>query len=397
MKHLAIFGVAIVLFGTASLVGEDKPTQPNNHRIELPLKTPRTREPALGGAKDKVYFNVWIPPGVKNVRGAICNPFSQDQPVSNHWQAACRHWQFAFVQTDFDGVKKEEYALLQTALAEIAKKSGHPESEKMPLCFTGMSRGGGMSMNLAELLPERTIASVPVCLEVGPISAATRNIPVLTIFGEKDGSQMNKLLEKLPTQRKQDARWSLAVQWNRRHEFGQANNLSLIFLDDVIAKRVPAKPGALRDYPIEEGYIADQTSWSKEGKRASIVSVKEFKGKKDKVGWLPSKRSAVVWQAFVSSSKEITLEEPAGLGDKQKFVSHSSEKAIQAKVKVAGKRKVSKVELWDADNLLAQKTSEPWTFEVKLAAGIHSLFAVTHEGDEVRNSRPHTIVVEAGK
>src|SRR4051794_19183046 len=96
-------------------------------RTEFALKTPRSRDPVLGGSREKVFFQVWIPSGVKTIRGAVCNPFSRDEPVGKHWQAACRHWQFAYLQTDLDGVKKEDFALLKPALAELAKKSGHPE------------------------------------------------------------------------------------------------------------------------------------------------------------------------------------------------------------------------------------------------------------------------------
>ena len=46
----------------------------------------------LGGARDKISVSVWIPEGVKVVRGGICNPFAKGDDVSKHWQAACRHW-----------------------------------------------------------------------------------------------------------------------------------------------------------------------------------------------------------------------------------------------------------------------------------------------------------------
>lgn len=87
-----------------------------------------------------MFVSVWIPDGVKTVRGGICNPFSKGDDVSKHWQAACRHWQFAYVQVDFDAVKKEEFALLKTGLTDLAKQTKHPELEHLPLCFTGMSR-----------------------------------------------------------------------------------------------------------------------------------------------------------------------------------------------------------------------------------------------------------------
>lgn len=367
-------------------------------RTELPLKTPRPRDPVLGGARDKVFFSVWIPDGVKTVRGALCNPFSRDEGVSKHWQAACRHWQFAYVQTDFDAVKNEEFALLLTALTELAKKSGHPEIATMPLCFTGMSRGGGMSMQLAELMPERTIASVPVCLEVGPSSEATRRIPIMTVFGERDGKQMTLLLEKLPLARKEQAHWGLAVQWGRGHEFGQANNLSFVFLDDVIARRLPKvpgieKPAPLREFPLEEGWIGDPATWGRDGRRPTIQAGRDFKGEAEKVCWLPSQRIASTWQAFVGGTKDVTIGEPPGLGDGQPFVLHSAAKPVTVKVTLGAKLNPDKVELWDAHERLAERTKAPWTFEVSLKPGIHALIATMHEAGQLRNSRPHTIVV----
>ncbi len=378
------------------------PTTPDRDivvRTELSLKTPRSRDPVLGGSREKVFFQIWIPAGVTTVRGAICNPFSKDEPVSKHWQAACRHWKFAYLQADFDGVKKDDFPLLPTALIELAKQSGHPEIEHMPFCWTGMSRGGGMSMQFSELMPERTIASVPVCLEVGPASEATRRIPVLTVFGEKDGSQMEKLLGKLPAERNLDARWSIAVQWGRKHEFGQANNLSFVFLDDVIARRLPAdtsadKPLALNAFPLEEGWIGDQSTWSKDGTRPAIHAWNDSPTERTQCCWLPSKRVAAAWQSFVAGTKEITINEPGGLGDGQKFELHPASQPVAVKLTVDGRLKPARVELWDAEQRLAERTAEPWAFEASLKPGIHALFATVQGTDNsVRNSRLHTIVV----
>lgn len=368
-------------------------------RTELPLRTPRSRDPVLGGSRDKVAFSVWIPEGVKVVRGAVCNPFARGDSVSEHWKAACRHWQFAYVQTDFDAVKKEEFVLLKAALAELAKKTSHPEVEHMPLCFLGMSRGGGMSVQLADLMPERTIASVPVCLEVGPASEATRQIPVLTVFGERDGSQMERLLTKLPLERGQGARWGIAVQWGRRHEFGQANNLSFVFLDEVIARRLPKEPAVTRpaplaDIPLEKGWVGDPSTWGRDGGRATIQPWKDFRGQRERVCWFPSQRVAAAWQAFVSGSRDVTINEPAGLGDGQKFVLHSAARPVTVKLTLGGKLKPGKVELWDAHQRLAGRTEAPWEFHVPLRPGVHALFATVEEsGQPVRTSRVHTVVV----
>jgi hypothetical protein len=397
MSRLFLILSLALAAGAVSAAGEQA-KKDDLLRVEFVLKTPRSRDPVLGGARDKVFVSVWLPDGVKSVRGAICNPFSKGDSVSAHWQAVCRHWQFAYVQTDFDAVKKDEFALLQKGLAELAKKAGRPELEHMPLCFTGMSRGGGMSMQLAELLPERTLASVPVCLEVGPGSDATRRIPVLTIFGEKDGKQMAKLLDKLPAERKQGARYSIAVQWAKGHEFARANNISFVFLDDVIQRRLPkendpVKPVRLTEIPLESGWLGDPFSWGKDGRRPTIAPWKEFQGERARACWFPTQRSAAVWQAFVAGTNDLVLTQPAGLGDKQKFITHPAGQPIRVSIQVADKRKPAKVILWDAHQRLAERSEAPWTFEVSLAPGVHSLFATMEEAGQTRFSRPNTIVV----
>jgi hypothetical protein len=394
MYRLCLIVLFVVGLG-ATLRAE--PPKDITARVEYTLKTARTRDPVLGGARDKVFVSVWIPAGVKTVRGGICNPFSKGDDVGKHWQAACRHWQFAYVQVDFDAVKKEEFTLLKTGLTDLAKETKHPELEHLPLCFTGMSRGGGMSMQLAELMPGRTIACAPVCLEVGPGSDATRRVPVMTVFGEKDGSQMQLLLEKVPAERKLGARFGIAVQWNRKHEFALANNLSFVFFDDVLSRRLPKQPVAdkptpLADISLEDGWLGDTGTWGNDGKIPTIAVWKDFKGDRDSACWFPSQRTAAVWQAFVGASKDVTITEPPGLGDKQPFVLQSAAKPVSVTLKLADTLKPKKVVLWDADQRLAEKTEAPWTFAVSLKPGIHALIVTVEDGGS-RTSRPHTVVV----
>jgi hypothetical protein len=362
-------------------------------RVEYTLKTPRPRDPVLGGAKDTVAFTVWLPDGDKPVRGAVCNPFSKGDPPAEHWKAACRHWNFAYLQVDFDAVKKDEFGLLTAALADLAKRTKRPELEAAPLCFIGMSRGGGMSMTLTELLPARTIAAVPVCLEVGPTTEPARAVPVLTVFGEKDGQQMKLLQEKLPAARKDGARFATAVQWNRKHEFGQANNLAIAFLDDAVSRRVPAAPGPLRAVPLESGWLGDAPAWGKDGRLPAVAAWADYTGDRAAACWFPGARSAHAWRAFVGASADVKLSEPAGLGDGQKFAPHSATKPIAVKVTVAAHLKPTAVEVWDGDTKLAEKASGPFEFAVSLKPGVRPLYAVARTEGAARVSRPHTLIV----
>jgi hypothetical protein len=219
----------------------------------------------------------------------------------------------------------------------------------------------------------------------------------MTIFGEKDGSQMKLLLGKLPAERKLGARFGIAVQWNRNHEFARANNLSFVFFDDVLSRRLPNqpiadKPTPLADISLEEGWLGDVGTWAKDGKIPTIAAGKDFKGDRDAACWFPSQRSAAVWQAFVGANKDVTITEPPGLGDGQPFVLHSAAKPVSVTLKLADTLQPKKVVLWDADQRLAEKTEAPWTFEVSLKPGIHALIATVEDGGS-RTSRPHTIVV----
>ena len=192
--------------------------------------------------------------------GAIFNPFYELTVEQKHWQAAARLWGFALIGADYFGVNKEDYGQsLTSGLAKLATEIKRPELAHIPFVMVGMSAGGGMSMQFAKQIPERTIAVAPVCLEVGPTTEETRKIPIITVFGERDGKQMQILQAKLPEQRKLGARWAIAVQWGKKHEFAAANSLVMPFLDSCIKLRLPEKwvptqgPASLKEIPEKRG------------------------------------------------------------------------------------------------------------------------------------------------
>jgi hypothetical protein len=238
-----------------------------------------------------------------------------------------------------------------------------------------------MSMELSGLMPARTIASGPVCLEVGPTSPATRQIPILTVFGDKDGAQLEKLLQKLPGERREDAQWAIAVQWGLGHEFGQANNLSFVFLDDVVRARlpdqtVPGNEAALKPYPLTKGWLSGPIEWVKNKPTLTAprcAPYDPFEGDRSLAVWLPSGRTVAVWQAFVSASREVQITQPAGLGDGQKFAIQSVDRPLKVVAKIAGDQPTA-VEVWNGNAQLATISAEPWETEVgPLKPGIHSI------------------------
>lgn len=358
----------------------------------ITLKKPRKEPPRQGGTADKVDLSIFIPVGVKTVRGAVMNPFYVPTVGQKHWQDFCRLHSMALIGSNHFGVTKDEFAsTLQSALDEWATSTGHAELRTIPFCFVGMSAGGGMARQFALAMPERTIAVAPVCLEVAPDEQSLRPIPFLNVFGEKDGKQMPLHLEKLPAARKQGALWGVAVQWGRGHEFALANNLILPFFDDVIRARLG--PDGLKPVAAEQGWLGDVAAWGEKKRVAPIAAVASPQGiDPSSACWFPSGGFAATWQAFVLADKRLVIDQPPGLGDKQPYVPHIAGKPIR----IAASCKepaVTQVDLYIGDKRVASRTAAPFDFEWTAAAGIHPLYVVARTpGGDIR-SRPHTLVV----
>lgn len=394
IRSNSIYAVAGLLFisllSTASdyLIAEDK-----YFETEIELKKPkkdssRSRE----GGLEHVPFRIWLPEGVKTIRGVVFNPMYTDAVTQQHWQAAGRHWEFGILASNFFGAKSEEFPnAIDTALATFAEESGHPELIGAKMCLVGMSAGAGNCTRIAELMPERTIAMGPVCLEVGPRNTASMAIPTITVFGERDGKQYEILTSKLPEVREQAGLFAIAVQWRRKHEFGQANNLLIPLFDAAIRQRLeePGKP--LIPFTEESGWLGDLSTW-KEGVTV-VAGYDEFQGDKSLACWFPDESTARTWQAFVTRQPELKLANPPGLGDKQPLVLHRAGAEIE--IKVAGSPSLdAPIEVYAGAEKLGELTDG--SLFVKISEpGFYPLYLQASSGNgKVLRSRPSTIIVQ---
>src|SRR5437588_10218148 len=128
-----------------------------------------------------VTYTLWIPDGVKTLRGIIVHQHGAGTTASIegstasydlHWQALARKWDCALwassyhVQNEkidispgaselwFDPRRGSEKTFLR-ALADLAAKSNHPEIETVPWALWGHSGGGIWSDVMATLHPDR--------------------------------------------------------------------------------------------------------------------------------------------------------------------------------------------------------------------------------------------------
>ncbi len=196
-RRLVLLFILVAIAGVAR--GEDVYLE-----TAVKLQTPKKDgKRSQEGGLEHVPFRIWLPSDGKAIRGVVFNPFYTKAVAQEHWQAVCRQWEFGILASNFFGAKPDEFPqLIDKALGEFAKQSGHAELARAKFCPVGMSAGAGMSVKIAELMPGRAIAVGPVCLEVGPRNEDSMKIPTLTIFGERDGRQYEKLMAKLPDVRR---------------------------------------------------------------------------------------------------------------------------------------------------------------------------------------------------
>ena len=375
------------------------------HQTAIKLQQPKKSLDRAEGGPNHVLFTLWIPEGLKTVRGIYHTPFNLDTVEKEQSRAMARNWGFALVGSNFMRVNKTEMGpAFLAGLADLASKSGHAEITHAPLIFTSMSAGTGMCLALAEHLPERTLACGLVALEVGPETAAVRDVPMLTLFGSKDGRQMPQLEALLPKRRAEfDPSWAIAVQWGRGHEWGQANNLLWPFFDEIIRQRLPAAaspasgPVKLRRYESARVWLADPASWK--SRMPLIAAAASYPGDKAAACWLPGEAIARVWQAFVVDQPLVRITEPLPQGDKKPLAVFAPGSEVTVLVEVSATFAAQKILLYDRASRLGEAPVNSGKAQLRagpLAPGFHTLIAhAVNAAGAVELARPVTILIEA--
>ncbi len=383
MRYL-LFAIPFLSLTPTALIAADAV-----HTVEPTLTRPKkASDKRVVEPFDKVRLNVWLPDGMQPLRGALFNPFNAKQVEQKHWQEACRVWGFALIGADYFGVNAVDFApTLLGGLKTLATDLKRPELANVPFVMVGMSAGAGMCMKFADQMPDRVIALAPVCLEVGPTNDALRNIPTLSVFGEKDGKQFDLLMGKLTEQRKAGARWAIAVQWGRGHEFGGANNLVMPFFDTCIRLRLPADAklaegtAKLKEIPEASGWVAVPPTKERPMVEQMLPAAKAVAGG-EVTCWFPTQDLARAWHGFVTKGK-AAIASPAPLGDGRAFAVVEAGKPVA--LKLTGVQDLTRFQvfaggqkLWALDRTDTTANAE-FTLE-KLPTGIHTLVVVPITG-----------------
>ena len=331
MRHFALF-----LILAAPLLAQNKPydvfppADPPYYRVRYEAK-------AAGELIFPVNYTIWLPPGVKEVRGVIvhqhgCGEGSCKSGLTGafdlHWQALAKKHACALLAPSYEQPDKADCqmwcdprngsgAAFMKCLADFGAKSGHPELSKVPWALWGHSGGGHWAGGIVLTHPERVAAAwlrsgVPLLtanasrstIKTHTIPDAALSVPVMCNPGTKEGVTVKEGRfagvwpaneEFFTAMRAKGGLIGVAVDPLTAHECGNQRYMAIAWLDACLAARLPEKVGApLRAMP--------DTAWLAPLLGTEAVAASQFSGDPKKAVWLPNADIAKLWQHYVKDT-----------------------------------------------------------------------------------------------
>lgn len=288
-----------------------------------------------------VSYTVWIPPGVKALRGVVvhqhgCGEGScksgQTGAFDLHWQALARKHDCALLSPVYEQPEKANCALwcdprngsdktFQKALAELGSAAGHPELATVPWGLWGHSGGGLWSGAMTLLHPERVAAAwlrsgVP-SMKIGEgkpapfsINRAALEVPVMCNLGTKEGvsvreGQFAKVWPSVETffleLRGKGGLAGVAVDPYSSHDCGNQRYLAIPWLDACLSARLPDGTGkSLKPMPKTGVWLAPLVLENPESNVPMRAS--EFRADLKRSVWLPNEFIAKAWQQYIKDT-----------------------------------------------------------------------------------------------
>ena len=331
MRHFALF-----LILAAPLLAQNKP-----YDVFPPADPPYYRVRYEANAAGKLIFpvnyTIWLPPGVKEVRGVIvhqhgCGEGSCKSGLTGafdlHWQALAKKHACALLAPSYEQPEKADCqmwcdprngsgAAFMNCLVDLGAKSGHPELSKVPWALWGHSGGGHWAGGIVLTHPERVAAAwlrsgVPLLtadekrntIKAHTIPDAALSVPIMCNPGTKEGVTVKegRFAGVWPANeafftamRGKGALIGVAVDPLTAHECGNQRYMAIAWLDACLAARLPEKVGAsLKAMP--------DTAWLAPLLGTEAVAASKFSGDAKKAVWLPNADIAKLWQHYVKDT-----------------------------------------------------------------------------------------------
>jgi pimeloyl-ACP methyl ester carboxylesterase len=285
-----------------------------------------------------VTYTLWVPSGVKTLRGVIvhqhgCGEGScksgQTAAYDLHWQALARKHGCALLGPSYEQPEKENCQLwcdprngsakkFQQALVELGKLAQHPELETVPWALWGHSGGGTWVGSMMLMYPERVAAAwlrsgapklsaaTPASLPPLAIPDASLSVPAMCNLGTQEGVTVKegrfagvwKGTEAFFTAiRSKGGLIGVSVDPKSSHDCGNQRYLAIPWFDACLKARLPEKAGDGTLKPMKEdgAYLTALL-----GDAAQPAA--QYKGDAKTAAWLPDARVAQAWMEYTKDS-----------------------------------------------------------------------------------------------
>ena len=337
MRFLTLCFIALAgsLYAQVAPYENPLPADPPYYRVRYEASS------APGELAFPVSYTVWVPPGVKTLRGLIvhqhgCGEGScksgQTGAFDLHWQALARKHGCALMAPSYEQPEKANCQLwcdprngsdaaFQKSLTELGAKSGHPELASVPWALWGHSGGGHWAGGMVLLHPDR-IAAAWLRSGVPPVKAAegkpapytipeaALKVPVMCNLGTKEGVTVKegRFAGVWPgveiffhEMRAKGALIGVAVDPLTAHECGNQRYLAIPWLDACLTARLPEKNGdPLKSMPVSDAQIAPL--YTGEPEIVAPVPASKYTGALETSVWLPNEAIAWAWAQYVKDS-----------------------------------------------------------------------------------------------
>jgi hypothetical protein len=288
-----------------------------------------------------VTYTLWIPDGVKTIRGVIVHQHGAGTPASAagataaydlHWQALAKKWDCALLGPCYhvlnEGTqigpgeaelwydpRRGSDKVFQQALVALGAKAGQPELGSVPWCLWGHSGGAQWASTMVVLHPDRVIASwirsggVTKFHSRHPewpdhqVTEAVYSVPMISNAGikEKGSSSYNGSwigqMAAFEEYRPHGMPIGIAPDPLTSHECGNSRYVAIPFFDACLAMRLPDKGATsqtLKPVDMSTAWLADELG-------DAAVPAAEYKGDIKLSVWLPNAAVAKKWMEYVKT------------------------------------------------------------------------------------------------
>jgi lysophospholipase L1-like esterase len=285
-----------------------------------------------------VNYTVWIPPGVKSLRGLIvhqhgCGEGSCKSGLTGaydlHWQALAKKHDCALLSPSYEQPERADCqmwcdprngsdAAFQKCLADLAAKSGHPELAKVPWALWGHSGGGHWAGGMVMLHPDRIAAAwlrsgVPLLkddptrkgIKAHRLPDAALKVPTMCNLGTREGVTVKdkNFAGVWPANevffnevRRKGGLVGVAVDPLSSHDCGNQRYLAIPWLDVCLSARLPKTASdPLVAMPTDKAWLALPTG-------TEAVPAAKYAGEPLRAAWLPNEAMAKAWMEYVKDT-----------------------------------------------------------------------------------------------